>query len=1312
MAGASVKVAVRARPLNKREIENGAEIILSIEQQTVRIVNTKLKNELSLESHKIKNPFYMKEFKFNFSYWSVSENDPHFTNEDQIYGDLGADVVKSAFVGYNACIFAYGQTGAGKTYTMMGNNKKPGLIPQICENLFERSSSRSGEASYRVEISYMEIYNEQVRDLLRRNSPLKKQENLRVREHPKDGPFVQGVTIHPVTDFSQLEHLMDLGNAVRVTASTMMNNTSSRSHAIFTIKFTQAKFSENVPSETVSKINLVDLAGSERASASGATGLRLKEGGSINKSLTTLGTVISALAENSLAASQPNKTKKKTLFVPYRDSVLTWLLKDSIGGNSKTIMIAAVSPADINYGETLSTLRYASRAMNIVNKPVINEDPNVKLIRELRAEIERLRSLLQDDSQAPSLNKSISEAIEAKMVQDENKAEQLFQSWKHKWEQTRAICQEEQMTLKKQGRQTLLISEKPHFVGIDVDPLSSEIVIYRLEEGVTMIGSGDLTEEQGIALNGSAIEKEHCRINVSAGGESVYLEPVSHKCYVNNVNVEEERKLRQGDIVQFGDCLRFKFNNPKESAMLIEKRRSGNFSMELPVEFRRDRSLDSGLSCPDDLDACEPPDLCHQYEANSFAMASCPDLSIQVTTPNAIQNGQEATQLHTPLSRKNALNDNWLEVPNNNLMSSTPKKLHKSQPFGLDSSPIVDSTRRRNSLCDINVEEPHPSLDRLYSFDKKDFDDKREYVLDLIQTYRRREVDRIESDRKFKSVYDKDLAKLKTMKEQLEKTKKEKENKANDIEKSLDEFREKARVEKERKRREVERKIDLVVENLKKKVPQTAEINEELRKKKFQLRSKIEEFYKRMDLYENYLLGLESERRRHNSYSGDSEEVDAEACKGARRRAETVPVQNKDINTLVEQKEILEELLRRHRDALQVNADKIQRVKNKFSECKGQYATRIAHSHSLLKELQEHRALTSELLQNEHMTEDMITRPDPQVVHTLRYTDSTSSPLHIVQDLKDVNISETIFEYPENAFEAGVCAGATSLPVLENCGKHLPLKKTQSKSEKLVERKGKYEDLIRDAQKSIVELKSARTLEIDHYHNEVIEAEKFCSKIKQRITDDELRLKSVQEEMKTRRMSGAGLSKKDWTNAEANPNSAEHQKLQLLQSRNKVIDLFESSLENTLKDATSEMKLKHRNSWGGFGGLTRTRDFVSSKELIDSVLQSVQTENLDEIAEKEAELLTCHQELSDSEARLRELNEKESTMHNDVFKQLESRKVRSEMSRVRHYRKISQSVDQLLTITEGDDPKNLTQLSNETQFLGKCRERLEDLEKW
>jgi kinesin family member 1 len=277
--------------------------------------------------------------------------------------------------------------------------------------------------SFVVEVSYIEIYNEKVRDLL---NP-KNTGNLRVREHPSLGPYVEDLSKLVVSSYDEMMNLMDEGNKARTVAATNMNET----YVCFTLKFIHIitiiqilsftcslyssayyeasrcgyKFgyrkgfsyqvSRNVSVHlyilTLSFLSLIDLAGSERANSTGATGQRLKEGANINKSLTTLGKVISSLATASQATDKGGKKKKAEDFIPYRDSVLTWLLKDSLGGNSKTAMIAAIAPAD--YDETLSTLRYADQAKKIKNKAVVNEDPNAKLVRELKEELEMLRGI-------------------------------------------------------------------------------------------------------------------------------------------------------------------------------------------------------------------------------------------------------------------------------------------------------------------------------------------------------------------------------------------------------------------------------------------------------------------------------------------------------------------------------------------------------------------------------------------------------------------------------------------------------------------------------------------------------------------------------------------------------------------------------------------------------------------------------------------------------------------------------------------------------------------------------------------------------
>uniref|UniRef100_A0A493T020 Kinesin-like protein KIF16B n=1 Tax=Anas platyrhynchos platyrhynchos TaxID=8840 RepID=A0A493T020_ANAPP len=525
---ASVKVAVRVRPMNRREKDLNAKFIISMEKNKTTITNLKIPEGGTGDTGRERT----KTFTYDFSYFSADSKSPSFVCQETVFKNLGTDVLKSAFEGYNACVFAYGQTGSGKSYTMMGNVGDAGLIPRICEGLFSKISEKTkrNEASFRTEVSYLEIYNERVRDLLRRKSS--KTNNLRIREHPKEGPYVEDLSKHLVQNYADVEELMDAGNMNRTTAATGMNDVSSRSHAIFTINFTQAKFDSEMPCETVSKIHLVDLAGSERADATGATGVRLKEGGNINKSLVTLGNVISALA---------------------------------------------ISPADVNYGETLSTLRYANRAKNIINKPTINEDPNVKLIRELRAEIARLKALLAQGNQIALLDSPTALSMEEKLQQNEARVQELTKEWTNKWNETQNILKEQTLALRKEGIGVVLDSELPHLIGIDDDLLSTGIILYHLKEGQTYVGREDAVTEQDIVLHGLDLESEHCIFENLNG--TVNLIPLNGaQCSVNGIQITEATHLNQGAVILLGRTNMFRFNHPKEAAKLREKRKSGLLS--------------------------------------------------------------------------------------------------------------------------------------------------------------------------------------------------------------------------------------------------------------------------------------------------------------------------------------------------------------------------------------------------------------------------------------------------------------------------------------------------------------------------------------------------------------------------------------------------------------------------------------------------------------------------------------------------------------------------------------------------------------
>ncbi|KFQ58919.1 StAR-related lipid transfer protein 9, partial [Pelecanus crispus] len=513
----------------------------------------------------------------------------------QVFQDLGTSVLSGAFRGYNICLFAYGQTGSGKTYTMMGTPASIGLTPRICEGLFSRKDDYSDQpASCRVKVSFLEIYNERVRDLLKQ-SDRKKPYTLRVREHPETGPYVQGLTQHLVTDYKQVVELLEEGIAKRITAATHIHNASSRSHAIFTIHYTQAILENNLPSEIASKINLVDLAGSERADPSYCKD-RITEGANINKSLVTLGIVISTLAQNSQMfsscqsintitsegesshADSPSTGSiagtRRPAYIPYRDSILTWLLKDSLGGNSKTIMVATISPASSSYNETMSTLRYASNAKNIINKPRVNEDANVKLIRELREEIDRLKTMLMSfelRNSSPSWSDDRDGNLTELVLQNEMKIEQLTKDWTSKWTDRKAIMEEYSVDINKEKAGVTIDSSLPHLMAMDDDILSTGVVLYHLREGTTKIGRSDSDQDQDIVLQGRWIERDHCVIDNNCG--IVTLRPVQGAhCTVNGCEVTGSCRLSQGALVVLGKSHKFRFNHPAEAAILRQRR--------------------------------------------------------------------------------------------------------------------------------------------------------------------------------------------------------------------------------------------------------------------------------------------------------------------------------------------------------------------------------------------------------------------------------------------------------------------------------------------------------------------------------------------------------------------------------------------------------------------------------------------------------------------------------------------------------------------------------------------------------------------
>ncbi|KAG8900937.1 kinesin-like protein Klp8, partial [Tulasnella sp. 403] len=535
-------------------------------------------------------------FSFDKSYWSAGPRDaPEYCSQKTLYEDLGKELLDHGFAGFNACILAYGPD--------------KGIIPQTCMELFDRANEKMDQdpnVKFTVEVSYIEIYNEKVRDLL---NP-KNKGNLKVREHPSLGPYVEDLSKLVVGSYDEMMNLMDEGNKARTVAATNMNETSSRSHAVFTLLLTQKRHDvdTNLDTEKVSRISLVDLAGSERAKSTGASGQQLKEGANINKSLTTLGKVISALAMQSQAEGKGKGKKAASAeHIPYRDSVLTWLLKDSIGGNSKTAMIAAISPAD--YDETLSTLRYADQAKKIKNKAVVNEDPNAKLVRELKEELEMLRARVASSSGEDTFDTKIPASMQkvtyqakdgtvktvtkAELQEQLESSEKLMQSLNETWEEkltrTHEVHKEREKALEELGitveKNNIGVhtpKKMPHLVNLNEDPLMSECLIYQLKEGKTVVGRLDSEKQTSIRLSGSNIIEEHCtfdnmggRVTLMAARDSITL--LNGKQLTPNQLIEFQKphRLRSGFRIILGHSHVFRFNNPEEVRKQRDRAKSG-----------------------------------------------------------------------------------------------------------------------------------------------------------------------------------------------------------------------------------------------------------------------------------------------------------------------------------------------------------------------------------------------------------------------------------------------------------------------------------------------------------------------------------------------------------------------------------------------------------------------------------------------------------------------------------------------------------------------------------------------------------------
>ncbi len=565
----SVQVGVRVRPFNTREKDNNSVCVIEMNGN-----QTTIKNELG-QPHT---------FTFDHSFWShdcyiekengylAPDKSGKYADQIFVYKALGKQILDNAWEGYHCCLFAYGQTGSGKSYSMVGYGENKGIVPISCEEIFKRiESNTNDDIHYEVEVSMLEIYNEKVQDLL---VPISKRPSggLKIRESKTLGVFVADLTKYPVSSYKEISEKMDEGYQNRTIGSTLMNNTSSRAHTIVTIEFTQVHTVGKTKSEKKSRINLVDLAGSERANSTGATGARLKEGCNINKSLLVLGNVINTLADKALG-------KKKDVLPPYRDSALTRILQNALGGNSKTVMICALSPASINYEETLSTLRYADRAKKIQNKAVINESEHDKTVRLLKEENDDLKKKIEALMKKAGLGESLNE--------DDQKA---FNELKAQYEETKKLCDSmsktfnERLEEAKKANKELGIEkvdiEKPHLIVLNEDPQLSHKLKYSLKELPIYVGRKHGNPAPKIKLSGIGIKQNHAIFVQGENPNEIILKPNESDAikyiYING----KKLKNQEGQILNNKDRIIFGTN----TIMLYMEKSDGKDIFEIDWE--------------------------------------------------------------------------------------------------------------------------------------------------------------------------------------------------------------------------------------------------------------------------------------------------------------------------------------------------------------------------------------------------------------------------------------------------------------------------------------------------------------------------------------------------------------------------------------------------------------------------------------------------------------------------------------------------------------------------------------------------------
>ena len=720
----SVVVAVRVRPFNDRESELGSQLCVKMSGNTTTVEDEQGNS---------------RSFTFDYSFWShsgfeINENGvavakhSNYADQSILFEKVGNNILNNAIEGYHCCLFAYGQTGAGKSYSMIGYGPNKGIVPQVSESLFERIHKDTNlNKFYEINVSMIEIYNEKVQDLFASvgSRPIG---GLKIRESKTLGIYVENLSKHHVTSYKSIEDKMAEGNRNRTIASTQMNSSSSRAHTIITIEFRQIEKLSDRKVERMSVINLVDLAGSEKVAKSGAVGDRFKEGCSINRSLTILGQVITVLAEKSCGRSQGR-------VVPYRDSSLTRILQNALGGNSKTLMICAISPSLDNFEETLSTLRYADQAKRIKNHAIINESETDKKIRALEKENEELRALIRQlkiNNTEGSLNLNGESMNRIHELESQLKSQNSLLVEEEMFNESNEVIEESPSERQSD-------SENPGLININEDPQLTGKLFYDLYlPDSFIVGRPEALPQPNLILRTIGVQPIHARIYKKTDQDSnivYFLSPcvddTSIKLFVNGVRITKEVALNPMDRILFGVSTFFVFIDPKT---------------------KDSKSLPDWTSCYEELE--EKIDAIDSLVSFNGGISRMEDWSLNEEPEEAIVDFEKVQKNLEAEFRRKAEEEKLFLGPSNNLFIKKSKKqedkisrinslvyeaniaasqLGRKIEFKLQTSQSFETSSRSKLRIEIRVDNYEEK--RWYIWDKDFFTERLCLIREMLVSY-------------------------------------------------------------------------------------------------------------------------------------------------------------------------------------------------------------------------------------------------------------------------------------------------------------------------------------------------------------------------------------------------------------------------------------------------------------------------------------------------------------------------------------------------------------------------------------------------